>query len=332
MPETKGAEYESVESCSLCSGKESELLFYSRDLRFGLPGDFPVVRCQRCKLIRLGKRPKRESMQSYYPTDYPAYLAEKPDERTWKSLFRNWITNHLLRSQYDGQIAQLHASNASLRILDVGCGAGQALDFYKRFGWNASAVEPSEIAAQRATEHGHAVFCGNLQDAQYEQHSFHVVRVRHVLEHIPDFVATLLEINRVLRDHGMLVMEAPNSSAFWAKVFGRSYWQVDSPRHCYFFTQSTITRALDVSGFRIEKRWTSSTLHGMDTSLSLLIRERVRKTADRDASAGPRLILLQRLLRALLLLPNAMLDCIGRGENIIVFAGKKSDAKQGIPS
>ena len=159
MPETKGAEYESVESCSLCSGKESELLFYSRDLRFGLPGDFPVVRCQRCKLIRLGKRPKRESMQSYYPTDYPAYLAEKPDERTWKSLFRNWITNHLLRSQYDGQIAQLHASNASLRILDVGCGAGQALDFYKRFGWNASAVEPSEIAAQRATEHGHAVFC-----------------------------------------------------------------------------------------------------------------------------------------------------------------------------
>jgi SAM-dependent methyltransferase len=221
----------------------------------------------------------------------------------------------VLCHDYDRELAQ---SSIVGRILDVGCGAGQALDRYKEKGWETFGVEISETASRRAQASGHSVFHGVLEEAHYPDNYFDLVRMRHVLEHLPDPVASLAETYRVLRSRGVFALEVPNWPGMWARAFKQYYWQVDSPRHLYFFDRSTVQLAVKKAGFTIDSLRTCSTLYGVEESLDRLLQEILGKTSRPHYLAWPA----RMFVRLSSLLPNIIFDRVGMGENLVVLSVK----------
>ena len=99
------------------------------------------------------------------------------------------------------------------RVIDCGCGSGgYVLEFLKR-GADAFGVEYSADKVdqyKRRAEAPGRVMRGNLETLEFPANHFDLALLNEVLEHVPDDVAALREIFRVLRPGGVLVIFSPN--------------------------------------------------------------------------------------------------------------------------
>jgi hypothetical protein len=91
------------------------------------------------------------------------------------------------------------------------------------------------------------------------------VTLWHVLEHIPEPIADLKEIRRIMRDDGRLVIEVPNSDSPTLRLCGPRWYALDVPRHLQHFSPSTLQQLLEVTGFRSTHR---QNLHLYDPTIA----------------------------------------------------------------
>lgn len=137
------------------------------------------------------------------------------------------------------------------RILDVGTAGGSFLHVAAERGWEPEGCEPNRwLRGWGAAQYGLDIGPGTLIEQRYAAERFDVVTLWDVLEHMPDPRSDLLECARVLRDHGLLVINYPDIGSWIARVMGRS-WVFLLSVHLYYFTRTTIARLLRDSGFEI---------------------------------------------------------------------------------
>jgi len=317
----------------ICDVDECDTVLTARDRLHGLPGEFPVVRCRQCGLVYLNPRPRPEALGKYYPSDYRAFKKVKPR----KNKLGDRIADVILRSYYgygtNGRPAPLWKRMALLplyglfclspknsvvipfhgegRVLDIGCGSGKFLHFAKGFGWDVHGVELDEAAAEYArSELGIDIRTGDLMDQAYEPKSFDVIRMSHVLEHLPDPMPELRRIREILEDDGLLVVMIPNVGSALARRFGGCWFALDAPRHLYSFSRETVTRLLEKAGLRVERitqDWNACTLR---QSLRYLGKER--------GGLLPKLAKFKRLMR----LANMLIAIQRQCDVIVVWARK----------
>lgn len=92
------------------------------------------------------------------------------------------------------------------RVLEVGCGRGEASEWIAReTGAEVAAVDQSERMVELTRTRGIAAIAGDVQDLPFEDASFDVVLAAWMLYHVPDIDLGLSEIARVLRPGGRLV-------------------------------------------------------------------------------------------------------------------------------
>jgi SAM-dependent methyltransferase len=111
-------------------------------------------------------------------------------------------------------------SPANVKILDVGCGAGQTLAALTQAGYEAHGVEVSETSLSLARQA--SLHC-RLYDGTtlpYENNSFAAVGAFNVLEHTENPLAFLEEIWRVTKPGGRVVISSPN---FWRFLGWQDY-------------------------------------------------------------------------------------------------------------
>jgi len=109
------------------------------------------------------------------------------------------------------------------RVMDVGCGAGDSYDSFRRKNPNVEWVgldvkESPEVEARRRTDAVFVTFDGI--HIPLESNSFDLIYCRQVLEHARYPLALLREVQRVLKPGGYLVgstshLEPYHSYSFW---------------------------------------------------------------------------------------------------------------------
>jgi len=271
---------EEVPDCPLCGSAESRFLFTAADRLHRLPGEFPVVECSACTLVRLRTRPSRSGLTSFYPSEhYYSYQAPVSSMNTIKARgFSRWIRDGIRDSVLQSLnyrvpplrwwqrllqrsfVALFHNPAVydlrgfppyveSGRALDVGCGNGSYLSYLKYHGWNVAGIEISDKAAKAARNtFGIDVFVGELDGAPWGAGSFDFISIRHVVEHVADPVALLSRAAELLKDGGAIYVETPNTNSVGFRRW-RTYWlHLDAPRHLVLFSPDTIKMAAAQAG------------------------------------------------------------------------------------
>ena len=136
------------------------------------------------------------------------------------------------------------------RILDVGCGLGFLLSGVHDT-WEKHGVEISRLAAEHAAQYG-KIYCGFLEDANYQDGQFDVVVMYHVLEHVAEPISLLREVRRILKPGGKFICATPDFDSACARRFGARYRMLHDHTHVSLFSTNSLRNTLNDLGFEVE--------------------------------------------------------------------------------
>lgn len=199
----------------------------------------PIVVCTKCG-------------HGFTPLDIPPHMIvewygnEEPDQ----TFLANEEARRTTAKRVLAKIASLGKKKGQL--LDVGSGPGIFVSQATQQGWEATGLEPSGWAVQHGREsYGVHMLHNTFEHLQsLPVHSFDVVTLFDVIEHVPDPVGLLQAIVRVLHPDGMLIITTPRFDSLLARLMGKR-WYCIFPAHVHYFTQSSLELALQAAGFRL---------------------------------------------------------------------------------
>jgi len=230
--------------CGVCGGVESKPLFSCGDPDGISQELFTLVRCSNCGLIFVNPRPAPAEIGHFY---FQAYYKKPRKYISWCVGF----FDALMQSYRRRRIAR---SRKSGRLLDVGCGDGAFLAHMSRHGWEGWGVETSPDGVSMAgARPGLRIFDKPLLDCGLPAGHFDAVTLWHSIEHIPNPVAVLREIRRLLNDDGILFLALPNIGGWDFPLFKGRWFHLDIPRHLNQYTPETIAAVLEKAGFEVSR-------------------------------------------------------------------------------
>ena len=250
--------------CDLCGDHEGRDIFEFQ--HSDAPDQRAFVRqCSGCGLRRLWPRPGPDVIAGYYPSTVGAYSGRRRSglkQAVW-DLLRDGasgapgrgrmlrpfgpIFRFAARRQFDINVPL--SRDPLPRIIDIGCGFGDMLLYWKSRGADVLGVDLGEPAVQKGHELGLNILHGSLEQQELASGRFDVAVLNHSLEHMPNPEATLGEVARILRPGGQLHLAVPNGAgAGFARQ--RTGWEHCSfPLHLWFFDPGSLKRLLCVAGF-----------------------------------------------------------------------------------
>ena len=121
-------------------------------------------------------------------------------------------------------------------------------------GWEVQGTELSEAAAGAARALGYPVHVGSPGSARWADGSFDAVTMWHTLEHWPEPAEALVQVARLLRPGGVLLVGVPNFGSPEALLARAAWFHLDVPRHLVHFTPATLEAALAARGLAVRAR------------------------------------------------------------------------------
>jgi len=243
-------------NCPLCESDASDSLYRLRDYYTHQPGLFTLVRCLRCGLVYVNPRPTVEAIDAYYPSTYESSAPLLLENLSWP---RRWLVQYGLWKR----CRPLLLRRPPGKVLDVGCGTGHFLAAIEKYGhWETVGIDRNPQAVTFAREALNVeAHVGRIEENSFPDQAFDVVTMWDSLEHFHHPRRVLLEIRRILKPEGHLLLRVPSLDSLDARLFGPYWAGLDAPRHLTVFSRETVTRLLRKTGFVVERVWCMSGSH-----------------------------------------------------------------------
>lgn len=142
-------------------------------------------------------------------------------------------------------------------ILDVGCGWGLALSFFKNKGYKCYGFDPAKEAVEYGCKKGLNLKHAGLKSMDvFGGKKFEIVTLLNVLEHLADPINALLEIKKILKKGGILAIDVPNEFNEF-QLAGRDVhklnnWWVAPPNHLNYFSKDSLVNLLKKLNFEVK--------------------------------------------------------------------------------
>jgi SAM-dependent methyltransferase len=205
---------------------------------------FTFVRCDKCGLVYQYPQPAFAELKERYRQEYFQYELEND---------RNFFELMCLGLKDIGFYDWPAAAASTRRFLDIGCATGLLVKQLQDLGWEAQGVELCrESAAYGIRERGVRIFIGTLEEAAFPAGFFSVIHFSHLIEHVPDPLALLQEVHRILAPDGKAIITTPNIYGWQARLLGPG-WRSAIADHLTLFSKKTLSALLKKSGFRSER-------------------------------------------------------------------------------
>lgn len=133
--------------------------------------------------------------------------------------------------------------DSPFRILDIGCGPGRDLRYFRQAGHEAVGLDASPRFCEMARDwSGCEVWHQDLRGLQLPKNVFDGVFANASLFHIPsrDIARVLVDLHRSLKPNGVLLVSNPHGQ-------NQEVWQVD--RFCVFYDRAEWNQLVSAVGF-----------------------------------------------------------------------------------
>jgi SAM-dependent methyltransferase len=166
------------------------------------------------------------------------------------------------------------------RLLDAGCGSGRTLDELARYGRVSGAdVSPEAVLAARRRGHDD-VHRARVEELPFPDATFDVVTCLDVVEHTPDDRATLVELWRVTRPGGLLLVTVPAYQALWS-------WHDEVNLHFRRYDSPSLRAAALSAGWGVVGDTHFNSLLLAPAAVVRLVQRRLRTHAHSDLDLTP---------------------------------------------
>ena len=237
---------ENLMSCPICSGSSTTPLLKSKD--YFLSGEeFFIEQCATCGFLFTNPRPGIDEIARYYQSD--EYISHASDGNSFYSRIYNWVRTYSIHSK----IRRIKKFKNSGTALDIGCGTGEFLHQLSQNGFTVEGIEPNEKAKTFASNKYNLQISPSLNKEFAFTHSFDLITLWHVLEHVHDLKGYIAYIHKMLSKNGVAIFALPNYLSFDATYYKAYLAAYDLPRHLYHFNKNTLARLLSQFNMEIIK-------------------------------------------------------------------------------
>lgn len=240
--------------CPLGCPPNDEHVLTGRDRISNIPGEFPVVRCRTCGLMRTSPRPTADTIGAYYPPSYGPYAYTRAGSGSAKTKPAPRRTRlRTLGSRIVDSNAFALPGLKPGHALELGCASGSFMSYLESQGWSVEGVEPGAEAADCARTRGYRVQTCSVEDMAPPERPPALIVGWMVLEHMHDPLRALRRIAQWSPTDARLVLSVPNADSLPAKIFGTEWYALHLPCHLWHFTPATLRQLLANAGWNLDR-------------------------------------------------------------------------------
>jgi len=228
-------------------------------MMFGTREAFAYVECGDCGCVQIAEIP--EDLARFYPDGYYSFSPPSRPEglrgraiaraRNRYAVFRRGFLGRRYHRRFPnrvlGPLGKLGLSRDA-RVLDVGCGGGEAVRDLGDLGMTHVAGTDPHLPEPTVLDNGVRLFDVELERMEGE---WDVVMFHHSLEHVPDQSGTLAAAAGRLAPGGTVLVRIPVASSLAWERYGTDWVQMDPPRHLYLHTEDSLGRAAAAAGLTV---------------------------------------------------------------------------------
>lgn len=197
-----------------------------------------IVQCRYCGYVYANPRWQGDDLlDAYQAVEDEAYVRERQGRE-------------LTFARHLAALEEVVGPPAGRRLLDVGAYIGVFVEVAHASGWDACGVEPSEWAVCAARRRGLPIVQGTQDSPELNGHTFDVITMWDVIEHVNDPAAELARAYELLKPGGWLAVHTMDVDSLFARLMGRRWpWLMDM--HIHYFNRRTLAQMLRKQRFEV---------------------------------------------------------------------------------
>ena len=219
-----------------------------------------IDKLQKHKLgyYEIKKKPTLAELQDYYAKKYY-------QESSSKSYKLNYTKDEIEYFRIRNERYYLAAKNIRKidkgNYLDVGCGEGFGLKFFKERGYKVKGLDFSSSGVSKQNPDClDDLVTGDLFDLLRieieSKNTFDIICLNNVLEHVIDPIDLLNALHRIIASNGVLIITVPNDFSIIQKEalrrghIDKDFW-VALPDHLSYFDKNSLVKICNETGFTV---------------------------------------------------------------------------------
>ena len=230
--------------CPIC-GADADKEYVVKELQLGLREEFTYVECSRSGCLFLKDIP--DDMSKYYDKNYAPHKNKDSFKNKLISKFvgsylsNNHVLSKLMPNNKIPPIAKLinqlaadFTINSNSSILDVGCGDGKFLNYFKNGGFKDLTGIDLFIDKENI-DYDLNLIQTSLEDFNPSK-KFDLIISNHAFEHMDNQFINLKCFENLVKDDGLILLRIPVKSKYVWEKYGVNWYQIDAPRHLFLHT------------------------------------------------------------------------------------------------
>lgn len=217
-----------------------------------------IGKCQECGLVYVNPAPFFSPTEEFSRVSselgYTQFQHQPVTETILAFEKRQLLANAKELSRIAGARSD---SSGRVRFLDIGCGNGAAVRAASDLGWEAIGIDlDPELVDEGKAALNVDLRCTPILESGLPHGQFDFIKIRDVIEHLPNPFEALQEVRELLSPRGVLLITTVNQGGLIGRA--RTYLRLKPklvatvlpPHHLHAFDQRTIRRMAERAGLK----------------------------------------------------------------------------------
>ncbi len=212
---------------------------------------FELIENKAFGFLETHPQPSKEKLPDYYQSE--DYISHTDTKRNLFEKAYHLVRTFTLNRKLSLINSYVSKTSKEKKVLDIGCGTGDFLQTAQKNDWIVSGIEPNDDARTIANEKTNdSVF--NIEHLlEFKDHSFDVITLWHVLEHLPNLEEHVNLLKKLLKPEGRIIIAVPNYKSYDAKKYKEFWAAYDAPRHLWHFNKMAMSKLFSKVLMKVEK-------------------------------------------------------------------------------